>query len=314
MEEVPGQDVARKRIAEEVKALRRERGLTQRQLAAKANTSRSVIARVEQAATLPTLKTLYGIAKALGADITLGLVDPESPAKQPSGVRAEPGGGLIKVLVADAQRLFAESLATGLAQYPDFHVQFVRPKTLLTTGLDAAHAAVRVKPDVALVDFWMAEMAGPALTRMILAWVPGIKVLVTSWFHGPRDIQAALNAGARGFLPKSLDLDEVAEAVRRANRGDKLAYEQQARDLSEAIEERELEAKKVWERIGRLTPREVDVIRMLATGRSAREVAKTLGIALGTLRIHVNRIINKLEAESRVQAVAVARNAGLIDV
>lgn len=306
----PPENPALVRLAREVRQFRTARGLTQRSLAELAGTSRSVIARLEAGVRPPTISTLASISSALGVDLVLGLQDPQDsdptlPSERGSKTR-------IRVLVADAQRLFSESLATALAQLPGMEVSFVRPKTSLTTGLETAEAVIRTKPDVAVLDYWLAEMQGPALVRMILGWQPTTKVLIVSWFHSPRDIEAALSAGALGFLPKTLPVDEIGQAIRDVQAGRTLLQAERDLQLAQTIAGHEQDAKNLWDRLVTLTPREVDVVRMLATGQPTKQIAKAMEISEGTLRIHLNNIMSKTGAETRMEAVALARQAGLV--
>jgi len=308
---MPPENIVLARLAREVRKFRADAGLTQLQLAELAGTSRSVIARLEAGVKPPTIATLTSISAALGVDLVLGLQDPrDSPL--PRAEIKEAGEGRIRVLVADAQRLFAESLATALAQSPDLEVSFVQPKTPLTTGLEAAEAVIRSKPDVAVLDYWLTEMQGEALVRMVLGWRPDTKVLITSWFHGPRDIEAAVGAGALGFLPKTHAVGEIVQAIRDVHAGRTLLQAERDQELVQTIAGHEEDAKGLWERLITLTPREVDVIRMLATGQPTKQIAEAMEISQGTLRIHLNNIMTKTGVETRMEAVALARQAGLI--
>lgn len=215
---------------------------------------------------------------------------------------------MVTVLVADGQRLFAEALATALRAAPDLQVVAEYP----TTGPVAAQAVIRHHPDVVLLDYWMPGMDGPSTTRAILAWSPRTKVLLVSWFHGPAHVQEALDAGACGFLPKSLRLDQVMAAVRRASDGEALVYGAELAQLVEDIEGRLDEADDQTERLLALSPREVEVLQLLGEGRSARQISEDLFISAGTVKNHIHRILAKTGAQSQLEAVAMARRAALI--
>lgn len=214
----------------------------------------------------------------------------------------------ISVLVGDGQLLLAEALASALRQFPDFKV-FPEHHT---TGRETVEAVVRLRPDVVLLDYWMPGMDGPAATRAIHAWAPATKVLMLSWFHGPRQVQEALAAGAVGFLPKSLTLQQVVLSIHRAIAGDPLVYADRLADMVDVISDRYEEALERWQRLMKLTPREVEILQVLCQGRPAKQAAKELRITVGTLKNHVHNILQKTGAATQLQAINMARHEGLI--
>lgn len=300
-----------RKLGEVVRELRDKASLTQQELADASQVSRSVIARIEAGTTMPNVATLEAIADALGVELKMELLN---PAGLEQGATAVPvwQGPRIKVFVADSQLLFAESLATSLSRFPDLRVFYLRPTNLPTTGLEAAEAIARAKPDVALLDYWTAEMEGPAVTRTIANWAPEVKVLLLSWFHGRDQSKFALEAGAVGFLPKSVEVADIADAVRRAHAGEALVFGPQLASHLDRIAEKGSQHQELWERINGLTPKEIDVLRILSTGRSIIDAAKALQITQGTLRRHIENILSKTGAGSRHEAVAMARTAGII--
>lgn len=212
------------------------------------------------------------------------------------------------ILVADGQLLFAESLADALSRRPGFRIVPDRP----TRGHDALEAVRRHQPEVVLYDFWLLGVDGPAATRLIHEWAPGTKVLLLSWFHGPSQVHGAVEAGATGFLPKSLSLLQVEHAIRRAVAGDDLVYSEELMGLVDAIEGRAVVSEERWARFSSLTPREVDVLRKLAEGWTGKELARELSIKLGTLKNHIHNILAKTGARSQLEAVTLARHEGLV--
>lgn len=212
------------------------------------------------------------------------------------------------ILVADGQRLFAESLAEALSRRPGFAIVPDHP----IRGHEALEAVRHHRPDVVLYDFWLLDVDGPAATRLIHEWAPTTKVLLLSWYHGPSQVHRAVEAGATGFLPKSLSLSQVEYAIRRAVAGEDLVYSDELIGLVDAIEGRAVASEERWSRFSSLTPRELDVLRKLAEGWTGKELARQLSIKIGTLKNHIHSILDKTGARSQLEAVTLARHEGLI--
>lgn len=217
------------------------------------------------------------------------------------------GEGL-RVVVADAQRLFGEALAAALHAEAGFQVPVGCP----TTGSDTIDLIERVRPDVSLVDFWLPDMDGAAVVRAVQARSPGARVLVLSWFHGPGQINAAMEAGAAGFLPKGLSLVQVIDAVHRAAATEGRVYARELAELVRQIEGKADEAQAVADRFATLTARELDILRFLNEGLSMTEVGEQLGIKAGTVKNHLHKILAKTKSGSRAEALAAARRLKLL--
>ena len=216
--------------------------------------------------------------------------------------------GIIKVLIADTQLLFAESLALGLAWQPDLEVIPEHP----TTGLEVLDTVGRARPHVVLLDFWIPGMNGAATAREIASHNPQAKVLILSWFHGPKQIQESLDAGVAGFLPKSIHVEQVVEAIRRAYDGEALVFGEQLARLVDGTQKRFEASAKRWERLSKLTPREIEILQLLAQGQPNKELARHLEISTGTLRNHIHKILTKTGARTQLEAITMARHEGLI--
>lgn len=220
----------------------------------------------------------------------------------------EHGSARHRVLVADAQLLFAETLARALREEHGVDVVPEHP----VRGQAALEAVRRHRPDVVIYDNWMLELDGPSAVSAIGTDVPGAKVLVTSGYHGPHHIQAALAAGAAGFLPKSLRVGQLADAVRRAAAGEALVFAEQLADLMDDLNER-LEVSRIRTvGLSSLTARELEVLEALAPGSAVSVVAEQLSISVGTLRNHLHNILSKTGARNRVELVAMARREGFV--
>lgn len=216
---------------------------------------------------------------------------------------------VITILVADAQRLFAEALSAALEQSPDIHVLDVHP----TAAFDAVEAIMQKQPDVALLDLWMPGMEEPEVAQSIVDWIPRSQVIFLSWYHGREHVARAVRMGAAAFIPKSADVSDVAEAIRHAHARKLPALAEQVENLLEAMKQREDFNRRVCERIFTLTPRELQVVRQISTGRPVKEIAAQLGITPGTVKAHIRKILLKTEAQSQKQVVAMARFCGAIN-
>lgn len=214
----------------------------------------------------------------------------------------------IRLLIADAQILFAEALRAALKRWPGLEALDELP----ATAQQAIDAVAILRPDVVLIDYHLPEMHGHATARMISANAPGTKILVLSWFYGPREIKAVLEAGASGFLPKSLHLDQVADAIMRAHAGEKPVYADELARVVERVSLGEEHSAKIWAKLLTLTPREIDILRLLNAGHEVKEVAKSLKISESTVRTHIHNMLEKTETRYQTEVLALARHYGLI--
>jgi len=214
----------------------------------------------------------------------------------------------IRVLVADAQLLVADALSVALSRCIELDVLDDHPQS----AVDALKAVMTDRPDVALLDFWLYGMEAPALTREILARFPDTKVLNLSWFHGRGQIDAALAAGAVGFLPKSLTVDQVDDAIHRAHAGEAPVFAAELSLLVDQIDDRADISSVVADRVATLTRRELEILRMIAEGVSVKQISVALGIKTATTRTHVREILHKMGAQSQIEAIVLARDQGLV--
>ena len=182
-----------------------------------------------------------------------------------------------------------------------------------TTGTEAVDAARRTCPDVVLMDIRMPELDGLEATRRILAaGRPGPRVLMLTTFDLDQYVYAALSAGASGFLLKDVTPEQLTAAVRLVRSGDALLAPSITRRLIERFARRDEDAAAVHRDLAALTPREREVLRLLARGLSNAELAGQLHLSEATVKTHVARILGKLNLRDRVQAVVVAYETGLV--
>jgi RNA polymerase sigma factor (sigma-70 family) len=182
-----------------------------------------------------------------------------------------------------------------------------------TTGQEAVDAVRRTRPDVVLMDIRMPEMDGLEATRRILATDgEGPRVLMLTTFDLDEYVYAALTAGASGFLLKDVTPEQLTGAVRLVRAGDALLAPSITRRLVERFAGRGEEASAVHRDLAALTPREREVLKLLAHGMSNAELAAELQLSEATVKTHVARILGKLQLRDRVQAVVVAYETGLV--
>lgn len=210
----------------------------------------------------------------------------------------------VRVVVADDQAAIRAGLAMILDSAPDISVVGEAGD-----GLAAVRLAGKVEPDVVLMDIRMPGIDGIEATRRLVG--DGVcDVLVLTTFDLDEYVDAALAAGAAGFLLKSVDAPSLLEAVRAVARGDgMLAPEITRRVISRLAAP--VRAPALPPGFDQLTPREIDVLGCLGRGLSNAEIAAELVITEATTKTHVSRVLTKLGLRSRVQAAIAAQEAGL---
>ncbi|QDY80289.1 response regulator [Streptomyces qinzhouensis] len=182
-------------------------------------------------------------------------------------------------------------------------------------GTEAVEGVRRTRPDVVLMDVRMPEMDGLEATRRILAGAPGEpRVIILTTFDLDRYVYAALSAGASGFLLKDVTPEQLTAAVRTVRTGDALLAPAITRRLVQRFTQRGGDIAARHRDLGSLTPRELEVLGLLARGLSNAELAARLQLAEATVKTHVARILAKLGLRDRVQAVIAAYETGLVSV
>jgi DNA-binding NarL/FixJ family response regulator len=213
----------------------------------------------------------------------------------------------VRVLVVDDQEIVRAGFSALLDGQPDLEVV-----GQASNGAEAVELAGQLIPDVILMDVRMPVLDGLAATREILAGVaPGEtpRVIMLTTFDLDEYVYDALRAGASGFLLKHSSPDELAAAVRIVAAGDALLAPSITRRL---VEDFAKVQPVLPATAGGLTPRETDVLRLIARGQSNREIAATLVLAEQTVKTHVSRILTKLDLRDRAQAVVYAYEAGVV--
>jgi DNA-binding NarL/FixJ family response regulator len=179
-------------------------------------------------------------------------------------------------------------------------------------GREAVAATLRHRPDVVLMDIRMPEMDGLEATRRILANQTEVRIIILTTFDLDRYVYAALTAGASGFLLKDVSPEHLIAAVQLVRSGDALLAPSITRRLVERFAPRETAPGRADRDLASLTPRELEVLGLMARGLSNAELAATLTLSEATVKTHVARILAKLHLRDRVQAVVLAYETGLV--
>jgi len=209
----------------------------------------------------------------------------------------------IRVLVADDQTLVREGLVTLLGLIPGIAVAGAA-----RDGQEAVDLAARLRPDVVLMDLRMPRVDGVEATRRLVGAPGGPRVVVLTTYADDESIFAALQAGALGYLTKDSGAEEIARAVRTVHAGQALLEPAVQRRLIESLRERRpAQAPPPHD----LTPREVEVLGLIARGLSNGDIARRLFVSEATVKTHVNNIFSKAGARDRAQAVRYAFDHGL---
>lgn len=203
----------------------------------------------------------------------------------------------IRVLVADDFPIVREGLTTLLNCQKDMQVV-----AEASDGQSAVEQFVRYRPDVALLDMRMPKLDGIAALSAILNQVPGARVILLTAFAGDELIYRALRAGAKSYLLKNTPRQDLLTAIRTIYHDDTCIPPVIAAKLVDRITRTEL------------TSRELEVLQLMAVGKSNKEIGVSLYISEGTVKAHVSKLLGKLKATSRTEAINIAILHGIVTV
>lgn len=203
----------------------------------------------------------------------------------------------IRILSVDDHPLLREGIAMLIENQPDMVLV-----GQAATGREAIEQFREHQPDVTLMDLRLPDISGIDALIAIRTESPDACVVVLTTFEGDVEIQRALEAGARGYLLKTTPAKELVEVIRQTHAGKKRIPAEVAAHLAEHMGEEGL------------TPREVEVLRHLAEGNRNKDIAGLLFISEETVKVHIKHIMEKLGANDRTQAVAIAVRRGIIQL
>jgi two-component system, NarL family, response regulator LiaR len=209
---------------------------------------------------------------------------------------------VIRVLIADDHRVVRQGLRFMLTQEPDIDVAGEAED-----GDQALEAVRRLRPDVLLLDLFMPRTDGLAVMAAMREDGAETNILVLTSSQNEEHLMAAVRAGALSFLPKTAGVDQVVAAVRAAARGESVLEPSATARLL-----RELRGRAERDPLADLSPRELDVLRAVAGGRSNREIARELSVSEETVKTHVSSILSKLGLADRTQAAIFALQHHLV--
>ena len=203
----------------------------------------------------------------------------------------------IRVFSVDDHPLLREGIAAIINNQPDMQVI-----GQAANGKDAVQEFKKHQPDVTLMDLRLPDMSGIDAMIAIRAEFPEARIILLTTFEGDVEIKRALEAGARGYLLKSMPPKELVEVIRQVHAGKKRIPPQLAAQLAEHMSDEAL------------TTREIEVLRQIAGGNRNRDIAEQLFISEETVKVHIKHIMEKLGASDRTQAVAIGIRRGIIQL
>lgn len=217
----------------------------------------------------------------------------------------------VRVLIVDDQRLVREGVASLLEIQDGIEISGTA-----VDGNQAVQLALEHKPDVILMDVRMPVMDGISATRRIKSALPACHILMLTTFDDDEYIIKSLQAGASGYLLKDIPAEDLAQAVRLVNAGIfQLAPTVAGKLVGQLdnLEQRGGQIASADKDLSELTERELQVLRLVATGATNREIAEKLVVSEGTIKNHVSNILGRLGLRDRIQAAIFAHEQGLVE-
>ena len=205
----------------------------------------------------------------------------------------------LRVMVIDDHTLFRSGLGELLER------RGIEVCAAVGDGEEGCRLAAEVEPDVVLLDLRMPELDGLSVLERLVALDPGRAVVMLTTSSDERDLVRSLRSGARGYLLKDMEPEQLVDALSAVVDGQTVVAPEMTSVLARVVKGGKVEPGRA-DRFSSLTPRELEVLRHLAEGQSNKEIARALGITGGTVKLHVRSILGKLEVRSRVEAAVIA--------
>jgi DNA-binding NarL/FixJ family response regulator len=210
----------------------------------------------------------------------------------------------MRILIVEDHPMFREGLRKMLETVEEFEVVGEAG-----SGEEALELALNLKPAIILMDLNLPKMSGIEATQKMVSVLPDIGILVLTMYDDDHSVFAAMRAGARGYLLKEANRNEIVRAIQAVGEGEAIFSPAIARRMMFYFEAKTKQVK--TEAFPQLTEREREVLDYIARGKNNLDIAKTLGLNQKTIRNHVSNILNKLQASDRAKAIIMAREAGL---
>ena len=205
----------------------------------------------------------------------------------------------LRVLIVDDHTLFRSGLGELLER------RGIDVCAAVGDGEEGCRLAAELEPDVVLLDLRMPELDGLCVLERLAALGLDCAVVMLTTSSDERDLVTSLRSGARGYLLKDMEPDQLVDALAAVVEGETVVAPEMTSVLAKVVKGGELESDRP-DRFSALTPREFEILRHLAEGQSNKEIARDLGITDGTVKLHVRSILRKLEVRSRVEAAVIA--------
>lgn len=202
----------------------------------------------------------------------------------------------IRILLVDDHAVIRMGLTTAMNDAADMEIV-----AGVESGREAVEAFRRHRPDVVVLDLRLHGMGGIETMQALREESREVRILIFSSFAKGEEIYRAMKAGAAGFVLKDMPLERLLEAIRVVHRGDQYMPPEIAMRVGERM-------------LAQLSPREIDILHLLARGRSNKEIAAQLGVVEGTVKIHITNIFSKLGVNDRTQALIEAVKRGIVQI
>ncbi|AZB43072.1 DNA-binding response regulator [Bacillus sp. FJAT-42376] len=209
---------------------------------------------------------------------------------------------MIRVLFADDHEMVRIGVSSYLNAQPDIEIAGEAED-----GQEAYELALKIRPDIILMDLVMKEMDGIEATRKIIGEWPEAKIIIVTSFLDDEKVYPALQAGAASYMLKTSKASEIARAIRETHKGQSILEPEVTGKMMQRMRHPNPSALH-----DELTGREMEILLLMAQGKSNQEMADELFIALKTVKVHVSSILSKLEVHDRTQAVIYAFKNGLV--